>query len=126
MSPKARLIASTVSSLLAMILFKVWLSKLGIPGVDTLLIFAPFAIIFTIFATVGVVNAFNLVDGLNGLSSYVGISIASLSFISFQVGNLQLAIFLALLCSSVLGFNLELSIWKNIFRRRRSAFAWAI
>ena len=105
MSPKARLIASTVSSLLAMILFKVWLSKLGIPGVDTLLIFAPFAIIFTIFATVGVVNAFNLVDGLNGLSSYVGISIAaSLSFISFQVGNLQLAIFLALLCSSVLGF----------------------
>ena len=63
MSPKARLVASAVSSLIAILLFKVWLSKLGIPGVDTLLLFAPFGILFTVFATVGVVNAFNLIDG---------------------------------------------------------------
>ena len=85
--------------------FKVWLSKLGIPGFDALLLFTPVAILFTIFSTVGVVNAFNLIDGLNGLSSYVSISVAvSLSIISFQVGNLQFAIFLILLSSSILGF----------------------
>jgi UDP-N-acetylmuramyl pentapeptide phosphotransferase/UDP-N-acetylglucosamine-1-phosphate transferase len=105
MSPRARLFASAVSSLMAIIIFKVWLSKLGIPGFDTFLIFAPFAILFTIFAAVGVVNAFNLIDGLNGLSSYVSISIAtSLSVIAFKVGSLQFAVFLVLLSSAVLGF----------------------
>ena len=105
MSPKARLFASAVSSLIVIVLFKVWLDRLGIPGVDTLLIFAPFAIIFTIFATVGVVNAFNLIDGLNGLSSYVTISIAfSLSLIAFSAGNTQISILLVLFIAAVLGF----------------------
>ena len=67
MSPKARLIGSAASSLVAILLFKIWIDRLGIPGVDKLLVFAPFGILFTIFATVGVVNAFNLIDGLNGV-----------------------------------------------------------
>ena len=38
------------------------------------------------------VNAFNLIDGLNGLSSYVTISIAfSLSLIAFSAGNTQIS-----------------------------------
>ncbi|MDA7592276.1 glycosyltransferase [Rhodobacteraceae bacterium] len=105
MSPKARLVASTVSGLVAILLFKVWLSKLGIPGIDQLLMFAPFGILFTIFATVGVVNAFNLIDGLNGLSSYVTVSVAlSMSIIAFQAGNIQISIFLVLIVAAVLGF----------------------
>ena len=105
MSPKARLLASAVSSLIAVMLFKVWLSKLGIPILDILLMFSPFAIFFTMFATVGVVNAFNLIDGINGLSSYVSISIAiSRSIVAFHVGNLQFTIFLALLSAAILGF----------------------
>ena len=105
MSPKARLIASAASSFVAILLFKVWLVSLGIPGVDTLLMFAPVGILFTIFATVGVVNAFNLIDGLNGLSSYVTVSVAvSLSIIAFQSGDTQISIFLVLLVAAVLGF----------------------
>ena len=105
MSPKARLIASAASSFVAILLFKVWLDNLGIPGVDTLLMFAPFGIFFTIFATVGVVNAFNLIDGLNGLASYVTVSVAvSLSIIAFQTGETQISIFLVLMVAAVLGF----------------------
>ena len=105
MSPKARLIASAASSLIAILLFKFWLDSLGIPGIDTLLLFAPFGILFTIFATVGVVNAFNLIDGLNGLSSYVTMSVAvSLSIIAFQTGNAQVSTFLVLVVAAVLGF----------------------
>ena len=104
-SPKARLIASAVSSLVAILVFKVWLDSLGVPGVDILLFFAPVGILFTIFATVGVVNAFNLIDGLNGLSSYVTVSVAiSLSIIALQAGNIQITIFLVLLVAAVLGF----------------------
>lgn len=106
MSPKVRLIASAVSSLIVISLFGVWLSKLGIPGIDTLLKFAPFGILFTVFATVGVVNAFNLIDGLNGLSSYVTISVAfSLSITAFNAGNNQFSIFLVLVAAAVSGFS---------------------
>ena len=105
MSPKARLIASATSSVIAILLFKFWLERLGIPGVDTLLMFAPFGILFTVFATVGVVNAFNLIDGLNGLSSYVTVSVAvALSIIAFKAGNTQVSIFLILCVAAVLGF----------------------
>ena len=105
MSSKARILASAISSLIAILLFKVWLVSLGIPGVDTLLLFLPFGVLFTIFATVGVVNAFNLIDGLNGLSSYATVSVSfALSFIAFQAGNTQISIFLVLIIAAVLGF----------------------
>ena len=38
MSPKARLIGSAASSLVAILLFKIWIDRLGIPGVDKLLV----------------------------------------------------------------------------------------
>ena len=105
MSPKKRLVASTISSIMALLIFKLWIYKLGIPGIDWFLAYLPVGILFTVFATVGVINAFNLIDGLNGLSSYVAISIAlSLSVIAFQVGNLKMTIFLVLLMAAVLGF----------------------
>ena len=105
MSPKIRLIATAISSALVVAIFQIWIFKLGIPGLDLALMFTPLAIFFTIFAAVGVVNAFNLIDGLNGLSSYVTISSgAAISVIAFQVGNIQIAVFLILLISSVLGF----------------------
>ena len=105
MSPKKRLFGSAISSFLALIIFRSWLSKLGIPGFDTLLIFSPFAIMFTVFATVGVVNAFNLIDGLNGLSGYTAASIAfSISIISFRVADIQTTLFLVLLVAALMGF----------------------
>ncbi len=105
MTPRARLIGSAISSCLALLIFRAWLSSLGIPGLDTLLTFAPFSILFTVFATVGVVNAFNLIDGLNGLSSYVSISSAiSISMIAFQVSDVQTTLFSVLLIAAVLGF----------------------
>ena len=120
MSPKARLIASAISSLVVIFLFRVWLFELGVPGMDALLMFAPFAILFTIFAAVGVVNSFNLIDGLNGLSSYVAISVAfSLSIVAFHAGNIQISIFLILVIASVLGFmTLNFPLGKIFLRRR--------
>ena len=105
MLPKWRLLASTLSGLLVILIFQVWIESLGIIFLDYFLMIAPAGILFTIFATVGVVNAFNLIDGLNGLSSYVTISTAlALSVISLQVGYFQTAIFLFLLSAAVAGF----------------------
>ena len=120
MSPKARLISSAASSLIAVLLFKVWLDGLGIPGVDMLLMFAPFGILFTVFATVGVVNAFNLIDGLNGLSSYVTMSAAVLTG-NHCIPNWKhkVSIFLVLVVCRCIGiYGLKFSNGKNIFGRR--------
>ena len=65
----------------------------------------PVGIAFTLFATSGVVNAFNLIDGLNGLSSYVTISTGiALSIIAFEVNFISLTVFMVLIVSIVLGF----------------------
>ncbi len=124
MSPRIRLVASVISSLLALAVFRVWLSNLGVIGLDALLMFLPFAFFFTIFATVGVVNAFNLIDGLNGLSSYVAISIAvSLSIVAFQVGHTQFVIFLTLIVAPVLGFMILNFPFGKIFLGDGGAYA---
>ena len=86
-SIKARLVAACFSGVLFVLVFEQWLPRLDIPLVDQMFMHSSFAIPFTIFACVGVTHAFNLIDGLNGLSSFLAIGIAaSLMAISFQVG----------------------------------------
>ena len=105
MSPNRRLLAAILSGVLVIIIFHVWITRVGILGFDNIISIAPFGIAFTIFATTGVVNAFNLIDGLNGLSSYVSISIAiALSIIAFETNNLQAVRLLFLLSAAVIGF----------------------
>ena len=48
--PRRRLLASTLSSLMALILLQVWVVKLGIPIIDDLFFYAIVGIAFTIFA----------------------------------------------------------------------------
>ena len=47
MTPKVRLFASAVSSLVALLFFKVWLVRLGIPGVDVLYVCAIWYHVYT-------------------------------------------------------------------------------
>ena len=123
MSPKARLFAPQFP-----VLWRFYYLKSGCQtwraGVDTLLMFAPFGILFTIFATVGVVNAFNLIDGLNSLSSYVTVSVRiSVSFIAFNAGNMQISIFLVLVIASVMGFMMLNFPFGRIFLGDGGAYA---
>ena len=84
MSPLRRLTAIILSSLLMILFYSCWVSRVGIPYIDTLLSYAPIGIIFTIFASAGVTNAFNLIDGLNGLAGFTAITISvSLSLLAF-------------------------------------------
>ena len=83
-----------------------------------LLMFAPFGILFTIFATVGVVNAFNLIDGLNGLSSYVTVSVAvSLSVIALVLEIYKFQFFWFNGCCCLGFYGVKFSLGKDIFGR---------
>ena len=105
MSPKIRLLAAVFSGIIVLVSYGFWVTRLEIPGLDFFMSYAPFGIAMTLFATTGVVNAFNLIDGINGLSSYIAISTAMfLSILSYQVEHYQLACFYVLFMACVLGF----------------------
>ena len=75
-SPKVRILAAAASGAIFMWLFGEWLPRADFPGLDFAVKWAPFAMAFSIFLTVGVSHAFNLIDGLNGLASLTAISAA--------------------------------------------------
>jgi UDP-N-acetylmuramyl pentapeptide phosphotransferase/UDP-N-acetylglucosamine-1-phosphate transferase len=68
-SPRRRLLAAGASAALFVMLTGQWLLATDIPGLDRVLLWAPIGIAFSVFLSVGVSHAFNLIDGLNGLSS---------------------------------------------------------
>ncbi len=73
--------------------FGVWLlgaviPRLDVPGFDTLLKWAPFAIAFTMFAVGGVANSINIIDGYNGLAAgHAVIVLAAMACVSALVGD---------------------------------------
>lgn len=60
---------------------------------------------FTIFAIVGVTNAFNIIDGMNGLSSGIGfIAASTLGLLAFFQGDQEIFTYAFLLCGALAGF----------------------
>ena len=105
MSPYQRLLASIISTILVLVTHGVWIDSVSLPIFDYFLGLAVVGILFTVFATVGVSNAFNLIDGLNGLSGYTVISTAAaLAVLANRVGHSDAEVLLLFLIASVSGF----------------------
>ena len=115
-SPIYRLLGAAISSILAIFLLETWLNRVDVFFVDQLFLLSPFAVLFTVFATTGVAHAFNLIDGLNGLS--LGISLAT-SFFLTVIAWITSDILIVLLCLvfflSSLGLFLLNFPWGKIF-----------
>ena len=104
-SPSYRLLASIFSGVLVVWTFEVWVKSIGLPIIDIMLSFWLTGVIFTLVAASGVVNAFNLIDGLNGLAGFTGMFVAiSLSFIAFEVNQIEVLRFLFVFSACILGF----------------------
>ncbi len=94
-----------VSAALAVLMLQIWVDRVDVPVVDHLFELAPFAIAFTVFASAGICNAFNLIDGLNGLASATGILVAlGLGGIALQAGDPGLANVAFALVPAIFGF----------------------
>lgn len=60
---------------------------------------------FTVFATVGIINAMNMIDGADGLAGLLGLAaLAMLTAAAVYSGNVQLAERLSVLCGALAGF----------------------
>lgn len=103
--PKLRLFAAFISGAVMIALTQAWLLRVDIPFIDTLLAIAPIGIAFTLLSCGGLAHAFNLIDGMNGLSGLTSITVAlSLAVLAYLVGDTALVIFAAMIAVACLGF----------------------
>ncbi len=81
------------------------LDRLGVPVLDLLISFWPLAVAFTVFACVGATNAYNIVDGLNGLLAGVSlITLAVIAWVAASVGDKKVFALAVLLGTATLGW----------------------
>lgn len=106
LSPLARFVAQIVAALLMIFGAGIVLNDLGGMTLSgQLLTMGVFAVPFTIFATLGVINALNMCDGLDGLSGSLSlVSLAGLFCAAYLWGDIADVIVLPLLGSAVVGF----------------------
>jgi UDP-N-acetylmuramyl pentapeptide phosphotransferase/UDP-N-acetylglucosamine-1-phosphate transferase len=103
---KVRLLATAASAGLAGYFLGAWLSSLQILGIDNLMgAFPWFAIAVTCFAVAGVANAFNIIDGYNGLSGMVGVIIlGGIAYVAFHLHDYEIMIAALAMMGAILGF----------------------
>lgn len=104
-SANSRLFVIAISAALFTWLLETSITRLDIPVVDLLLSTTFVSIIFTVFAITGLTNAYNIIDGFNGLASMVGIiTLTALSYVAFDVGDDNIMLASHLMIGSILGF----------------------
>lgn len=103
---RIRLLATALSAGLAGYFLNAWLSSVQILGIDDLMLAYPIvAISITCFAVGGVANAFNIIDGYNGLSSMVAaIILFGIAYVAFQVGDHSIMIAAIAMIGALAGF----------------------
>lgn len=112
LSTRARFSAQIIAASLMSMWGGVMLVDMGALTWDgTLFTLGVMALPITVFATVGVINALNMCDGMDGLSgSLVLVALTGLSVVAWQAGdgvNLRLLLLLACCVSAFLAFNIR-------------------
>lgn len=103
LSPKLKLLGQLASALVPVLLGGIVISSVSVADLE--LVLGIGAVPFTLFWIVGAINAFNLLDGLDGLAAG-GAFIISLFVLLFaqQAGNTQALVLTAAFLGSAFGF----------------------
>jgi UDP-N-acetylmuramyl pentapeptide phosphotransferase/UDP-N-acetylglucosamine-1-phosphate transferase len=103
-SVRTRLIFTASGAFLFTYLFTS-IQSLDIPVLDSLLLFPIVAISLTIFAITGIANAYNIIDGFNGLASMVSIiSLLALGYMGILFDDRLIMLLSITMTGAVLGF----------------------
>lgn len=104
-SPRRRLVAAGLSGLMGYYLLGAVWPTMGLAWVDAVLTLPGVMLVLSLIYVAGMVNAVNIIDGMNGLASMcTAIMMAALCYVALQVGDLLVA-GLALACvGAALGF----------------------
>ncbi len=104
-SVRMRLFFTAISAACAVYLLNIQITNLNIPFLDFLFNIPLFGIAFTIFAITGLANAYNIIDGFNGLSSMVGIiTLLGLAYVAYTLGDTTITYLSLVMAGAILGF----------------------
>jgi len=104
-SVRTRLLCTIGSGMLACLLTGYSVRHTGVWGLDWLLGYTAFSVVFTALAIGTMANAVNMIDGFNGLSAgSLVIMLAGMAAIAAGVGDPALALLSLVLAGAVLGF----------------------
>ena len=112
-----RLIIQSLASLGVIFLSGEYITNIGFSILNWDGYLGSFGIIFTIFAVTGIINAFNMIDGINGLCS--GIALVVFTFLSFLGADSTMSYGNLIIISSLAGF---LVYNLGLFGKKRSVF----
>jgi len=102
---KIRLLAGLMSGVLMLYLFQITSVRLDVWGLDTLFTNIWIVCLFLAIACSGLSNAYNIIDGFNGLASMVAIiSIVAIAFVAFKVNDIALVYLALIILGSIAGF----------------------
>lgn len=105
-SPRRRLFGAAISGLLGIWLLNAVLVRTSMGFLDwAITVSFPLAVFLTVFYVAGLINAVNLIDGLNGLASMsVALMLAALCYVALQVNDLLIASMALATLGATLGF----------------------
>lgn len=104
-SPRRRLVVTAFAAGLAVWALDATIDRTAIPGLDWIVTFPVGAALLSVFVVAGVANAFNIIDGFNGLSSLcVAMVLGAIAWVSFEVGDQGLVACALAGIGAVLGF----------------------
>lgn len=87
--PAIRLAAAFVSAALGGFLLNTWVVRLDVPLIDAAFTVPAVAIMFSLLLVAGLINAFNIIDGFNGLAGGVAsLILLGIAYVAFKAGDL--------------------------------------
>ena len=104
-SVRQRLFFTAVSAACFIYVLGPQITSLGIPFVDLLFTIPFFGTLLTIFSITGLANAYNIIDGFNGLSSMVGIiTLLAIGYVAYTLGDTTIIFLSLVMAGAILGF----------------------
>jgi UDP-N-acetylmuramyl pentapeptide phosphotransferase/UDP-N-acetylglucosamine-1-phosphate transferase len=86
--PSIRLAAAFVSAALAGFLLNTWVVRIDVPLVDAAFAVPAVAVVFSVVLVAGLINAFNIIDGFNGLAGGVAsLILLGITYVAFKAGD---------------------------------------
>lgn len=106
-TPTVRLLGAIASGLLAIGIVGTSVGRIDLPGLGHITLWVPVAVLLTALMVAGFTNAMNIVDGLNGLSSGLGVLMfGATAVVALQAGDSLVAGFCLVCAAALLGFML--------------------
>ena len=104
-SPTKRLIACIVSAILAYLILDIKVTSVDVEWVDSLLSVPIIAFAISCFMIVGLTNAYNIIDGFNGLVSIVAvITLLAIGYVAFRNDDYSVIFVVVMIVGSIMGF----------------------